>query len=388
MERASWEVTAPSKILLVVTGLGVGGAEWQVVALAHRFQALGSKVAVVTLIEPGRLKEEFVRVGIPVESLGMKRGLPGPGALLKLARIVKRENPDVVHSHMFHANIVGRVSRTMWRNVPLVCTIHNVNEVSASSTKWNKKTWRDDAYRWTNGLASRTTAICDTATKRYVDVGAFRNGQIETVVNGIVVSKFARDAVAGAKLRKELGLENKIVGLMVARMEPPKDQALLLRAWAGAVAKHPNLQLVLVGDGPARAELENLAAELKIASNVSFMGIRKDVSAFMSMADFFLLITIMEGLPLVILEAAAASLPAVASITGGIPEAVRDGETGFLVPPGDLEKLTEAILKMAALPASERAAMGTKAHAAIAKRFDLDLIVERWLQIYAEVKKK
>jgi glycosyltransferase involved in cell wall biosynthesis len=381
-------VTAPRKILFVVTGLGVGGAEWQVVALAHRFQALGSEVAVVTLIEPGPLKQEFVRAGIPVRTLGMKRGIPGPGALWKLARIVKREKPDVVHSHMFHANIVSRASRVLWRNVPLVCTIHNVNEVSASSTKWNEKTWRDDAYRWTNGLASRTTAICDTAVKRYVDVGAFRSGQVETVVNGIVVKKFARDAEAGRRLRNELGLEGKIVGLMVARMEPPKDQALLLRAWAGAVAKDARLHLALVGDGTARGELERLAAELKIPGSVSFMGIRKDVSAFMSMADFFLLITIMEGLPLVILEAAAASLPAIASITGGIPEAVRDGETGFLVKPSDLTQLTETILRMAALSAEERAAMGEKARAMIAARFDLDLVVNRWLQIYGDVKAK
>ena len=381
-------MTAPSKILLVVTGLGVGGAEWQVVALAHRLQALGSKIAVVTLIEPGPLKEELARVGISVESLGMKRGLPGPGALLKLARIVKREKPDVVHSHMFHANLVARVSRMLWRNVPLVCTIHSVTEVSNWSARTDQKTWRDNAYRWTNGLASLTTAICDTATKRYTDVGAFRSGQVETVVNGIVVSKFERDAAAGAKLRRELGLANKIIGLMVARMESPKDHALLLRAWAGAMAKKENLHLVFVGDGPTRAELEKLAGELKIASNVSLMGIRKDVSAFMSMADFFLLITIMEGLPLVILEAAAASLPAIASITGGIPEAVRDGETGFLVRPSDLEHLTEAILKMAALPPNERAVMGARAHAMIASRFDLDLVVKRWLAIYDEVMKK
>ena len=375
------------KILFVATGLGVGGAEWQVVALARRFQELGSGVAVVTLIEPGPLKEELAKSGIAVMSLGMKRGIPGPGALWKLARIVRREKPDVVHSHMFHANIVARASRLLWRDVPLVCTIHNVNEVSASSTKWNEKTWRDDAYRWTNFLASRTTAICETAVRRYVDVGAFQPGQIDAVVNGIVVSKFARDAVAGEKLRRELGLEGKIVGLMVARMEPPKDQALLIRAWAEALKKNAALHLVMVGDGTARAGLETLAKELGIERHVSFMGIRKDVNAFMSMADFFLLITIMEGLPLVILEAAAASLPVIASITGGIPEAVMEGRSGFLVRPGDLAQLTETIGMMGSLAPAGRAAMGAAGREMAVTRFDLDVVVQRWLAIYAEVMK-
>jgi glycosyltransferase involved in cell wall biosynthesis len=227
-------VTAPKKILLMATGLGVGGAEWQVVALARRFKDLRSTIVVVTLIEPGALKEELAKSEIPVISLGMKRGIPGPRALWRLAKIVRREKPDIVHSHMFHANIVARVSRIFWRDVPLVCTIHNVNEVSSRSTKWNQKTWRDDAYRWTNFLSTKTTAICDTAVRRFIDIGAFRAGQLESVVNGIVVSKFARNPEAGARLRKELGLEGRTIGLMVSRMEPPKDHALLLRAWAAA----------------------------------------------------------------------------------------------------------------------------------------------------------
>jgi len=155
--------------------------------LAQRFRALGSSVTVVTLIEPGPLKEELARVGVPVVSLNMKRGIPGPAAIWNLARIVRREKPDIVHAHMFHANILARVSRIFWRKIPLVCTIHNVNEVSSRSTKWNEKTWRDDAYRWTNILGSKTTAICDKAVERFVGIGAFRKDRLECVPNGIVV---------------------------------------------------------------------------------------------------------------------------------------------------------------------------------------------------------
>jgi glycosyltransferase involved in cell wall biosynthesis len=367
---------------MVITGLGVGGAEHQLVVLARGLQALGSQVSVVTLIEPGPLREELARSGIPVTSLQMKRSIPGPGAIFRLAKIVRREKPAVVHAHMFHANILARVSRMLWRDIPLVCTIQNVNEISSRSNKWNEKTWRDHAYRLTNFLASDTTAVCDTAVQRYVDVGAFRKNQLQCVFNSVDVPKFARDAEAGGRLRKEMGLEGKIVGVMVSRMEPPKDHALLLRAWAASLQKHPNLHLVFVGDGPDRAALEKLAASLGITGHVTFTGIRKDVRAFLSMADFFLLITLMEGMPVSVLEAGAASLPVIASIAGGIPEAIKDRVTGFLVPPGDQTRLVEAIDAMMSLDAKGRAAMGKAAHELVSARYDFDGMVRSYLRVY------
>jgi glycosyltransferase involved in cell wall biosynthesis len=113
------------------------------------------------------------------------------------------------------------------------------------------------------------------------------------------------------------------------------------------------------------------------------MGIRKDVPAFLSMADFFLLITIMEGLPLSILEAAAAGLPVIASDAGGIPEAVIDGETGYLAKPGDLGELTSAIEKMAALSEGARAALGAAGKEFVSRQYDLEVITRKYLEVYA-----
>jgi glycosyltransferase involved in cell wall biosynthesis len=377
-------MTAPKKIVFAMTGLGVGGAEWQVVALARGFQALGSTIVVVTLIEPGPLKEELTRMNIPVFSLGMRRGIPGPTALGRLAKIVRREKPDVVHAHMFHANIVARLSRLLWRNIPLVCTIHNVNEVSSRSTKWNEKTWRDDAYRLTNFLSGKTTAVCDTAVRRYVEVGAFTPHQLIGVPNAIEVSKFARDAEAGARLRKELGLEKKLIGVMVARMEPPKDQELLVRAWAVAAKKHPDLYLLLLGHGPDRPKLETLMQSLGVNDRVRFMGVRKDVNVFLSMADFFLLVSNMEGMPLSTLEACAASLPLIGSRAGGVPEVILNAKTGFLVPTGDLNALVEAIDKMASLTPADRAAMGAAAHQLVSSRHDFEVVIKRYMSVYED----
>src|SRR5256885_16736290 len=133
--------------------------------------------------------------------------------------------------------------------------MQNVNEVSSRAADFDAITWRDSAYRYTNRLAEKTTAVCEAAVRRYVEVGAFHPDEIVAVPNSVTVSRFTRNAEAGAQLRRELGLDGKIVGLMVSRMEPPKDHALLLRAWSAARTKYPNLHLVLVGDGPERAQL-------------------------------------------------------------------------------------------------------------------------------------
>jgi glycosyltransferase involved in cell wall biosynthesis len=381
---ADSSLKAPGRILMVVTGLGVGGAERQIVALAHRFQTLGSSIVVVTLIEPGPLKEEMTKANIPVYSLGMKRGIPGPGAIFKLAKIVRRERPDVVHAHMFHANVLARVSRIFWMKTPLVCAIRNLNEVSSRATDFEAITWRDSAYRYTNFLAQKTTAVCDTCAERYIRIGAFRAEQLVSIPNGIVVSRFVRNPEAGARLRKELGLEGKLVGLMVARMEPPKDQGLLLRAWAVAVKKYPDLYLLLLGDGPDRPQLEALAQSLGLTDRVRFMGVRKDVNAFLSMADFFLLVTNMEGMPVSTLEACAASLPLIGSRAGGIPEVVLDRKTGFLVPRNDLDALVGAIEKMASLTPTERAAMGAAAYQLASSRYDFEVMINGYLRVYNE----
>jgi glycosyltransferase involved in cell wall biosynthesis len=314
----------------------------------------------------------------------MTRGIPGPGAILRLAKIVRREKPDVVHAHMFHANLLARVSRIFWMKTPLVCAIRNLNEVSSRATDFEAITWRDSAYRYTNFLAQKTTAVCDTCAERYIRIGAFRPEQLVSIPNGIVVSRFVRNAEKGAQLRKELGLENKLVGVMVARMEPPKDQGLLLRAWAEAVKKHPTLHLLLLGDGPDRGELEELAKTLGVIDCVRFMGVRKDVNAFLSMADFFLLITNMEGMPVSSLEACAASLPLIGSRAGGIPEVVLDGKTGFLVPTNDLNALVTAIDKMASLSPAERAAMGAAAYQLASSRYDFEVMIKGYLRVYNE----
>ena len=164
---------------------------------------------------------------------------------------------------------------------------------------------------------------------------------------------------------------------MVARFEPQKDYACLLRALAGVAGPW---RAVLVGDGPTRPAAEALARELGIAERVSFLGSRDDVAGILASAHVFALATRWEGLPITILEAMRAGLPVVASDVGGVSEAVLEGENGFVVPSGDPDRLGNRIDQLCA-----GAALRNRMGATSRRRFEAEFTLERMLTATAAV---
>ena len=140
--------------------------------------------------------------------------------------------------------------------------------------------------------------------------------------------------------------------------------------------------LVIVGQGSLQAEAEALAAELNLREGVRFLGARDDVPAVMSAADGYVMSSAWEGMPMVLLEAAAAGLPTVATAVGGNGEVVRDGEGGFLVPARDSEALGRGMLRLMALPAEQRRAMGERAREHVRANYGLHRVAERWERVY------
>jgi glycosyltransferase involved in cell wall biosynthesis len=169
---------------------------------------------------------------------------------------------------------------------------------------------------------------------------------------------------------------------MVARFGPQKDHPTLLRALAG-LRDYP-WELDLVGDGPLSRQTEALTASLGIRDRVHFLGQRMDVDRILANAQVSLLVTNWEGFPLTILEAMRAELPVVASSVGGVGESVRDGETGYLVPPGQVEPLRERIRQLLADP-ELRVRLGAQGRRVYEQQFTLDHTVSKTLSVYGEV---
>ncbi len=357
-------------LMLVTTWLTRAGAETQVKDLACEHARRGARVMVVSMRDPKAFVPELTDAGVQVVSLGMPKGVADPRGIIRLARAVRRFCPDVVHSHMVHANLLSRVTRLFCRMPVLVCTAHNTCEGPR---------WRELLYRLTDRLADVTTNVSKAGVERYIRVGAAPVGRIRWVPNGIDVSRFERSSAARDAVRTALHVSDAFVFLAVGRLEPAKGFDVLVRAIPSVVLARRDAVFLLAGDGSQRPALEEAAHG---RTNVRFLGIRNDVPDLMAAADALVLPSRWEGLSLVLLEAASAGLPVVATDVGGNAEVVVDQVTGFLVPPDDEEALGAAMVRIASLSAEERHEMGRRALQLVQERYSLSAVVDTWLDLY------
>ena len=364
---------AQRDVTMLVTGLDTGGAERQVVEISRRLSSRGWGVGVVSMLPPRAFVDELGTAGIPVASLGMARGAPDPRALLRLRRVLDVWQPSVLHSHMVHANLLGRLVRIV-RPVPVqVSTAHSMDEGGR---------WRELAYRATDRLCSLTTNVAAAAVERYVQVGAVRRDRIEHVPNGVDTDRFRPDPDARRRVRSEWGTDG-FWWLAVGRAAEPKDYPNLIRAFALLNERRPDARLAIVGDGPLLPSLQALAEREGVSSAVRFLGLRADVPELMAAADAFVLSSALEGLPLVILEAAAAGLPVVTTDAGGSEEAL--GARAYVVPTRSPGALALAMITVQELPAPERAELGRQNRRHVVEEYDLDRVVSRWTDLYSRL---
>jgi len=331
---------------------------------------------VVSLREPEAFVQELTDVGVQVVSLGMRKGVADFRGVVRLARAVHEFRPDVVHSHMVHANLLSRVTRLFCRMPVLVCTAHNTIEGGR---------WREWMYRLTDGLADVTTNVSRAAVERYVRIGAAPAGRIRWVPDGVDLSRFHNDRTRHELLRASLGFPECFVFLVAARLEWAKGIDVLLQALSLMQVRDNSMAVLIAGEGSQRGRLEAQVSTLGLGAEVvRFLGSRDDVPDLMQAADALVLPSRWEGLGVVLLEAAASLLPVVATDVGGIPEIVRDGSTGFLVPPDDPEALARAMFHVATLTLDQRTAMGRSGRRIVEEHYSLPVIVDRWEALYAE----
>jgi len=368
------------RVLFVTTALALGGAETQVVHLAIRLKSRNWDVRVISLMPPRAYVVEMQAAGVSVFSLDIKRKVPDPRPFLRLARLIRVWRPEIVHSHMVHANILARIVRPLVRVPVLVCTAHTIDERGRKGSG----RLREFLYRLTDPFCDLTTQVSQAGLERYVRVGAVPRHKIRYIPNGVDTERFKPNFEDHLKVRKELGVDG-FVWLAVGRFDPPKDYPNMLQAFARVVHKYSNTILLIAGDGPLRETMENMARELGVEKYVKFLGIRRDIPQLMNAADAYVMSSSWEGMPMVLLEASATGLPIVATDVGGNREVVLDGITGFLVPPRNPEALAEAMLRMMDLPEEKRREMGKAARKHIEENFSLDRVVDMWEALYKEL---
>jgi L-malate glycosyltransferase len=230
-------------------------------------------------------------------------------------------------------------------------------------------------------LADEITAVSRFSARSLADIDGFGGRAIQTIDNGIEAARYleSRDRHA---LRRRLGLDpRRRYVISVARFHPVKDHATLIRAFEQVAAARPDVDLLLAGDGPLRADLERQVAEAGICSRVRFLGVRNDVADLLRAADLFVLTSRSEAASITLLEAMASSLPLVVTAVGGNPEIVRDGVEGVLVPRGDAAAAARALGRLLDDPCAARE-MGMAGRARVIERFTLEATVNQYHHRY------
>jgi glycosyltransferase involved in cell wall biosynthesis len=363
--------TGPIRLLLVVDSLEVGGAERQVVDLAVALRRKGYRVVVACSIA-GDLSAALEEAGIPIRPLLrrlVKRRL-SPAYAWRLRRLLLgSERFDLVHAHIY-ASAVAAAIATSGTGIPLVITEH-------TEASW--QTWRARwASRWVYRRAERMIAVSTPIRRRLIERDGVHPDLITIVPNAVVSASEARSEEPPTGLR-----ERPLVGV-VARLQPEKGVSNFLKAAARVAPQFPEAHFVIAGDGPLRQELVALAEDLGLRDRVHFLGFRSDASALMGSLDVLVVPSLTEGSPLVTLEAMAAGVPVVASAVGGIPDQVRHGKEGLLVPPGDTGAMGDAIVALLRDPARARS-LGEAGRRRATSEFSHAVMVRRIEDVYRDI---
>lgn len=365
-------------LLHLITGLGAGGAEAQLVRVAGGLAARGWPVIVAALDGRGPRAEALRAVGVPVHDLGMRGGLPDPLAVARLIRLIRRTRPGVLQSWLYHADLIGTLAAAL-TGVPHL---------------WNLRCSDMDLRRY--GLGTRLTVgalrfLCRRPLGIVVNSAAgiaahaargWKPGHWIPIPNGFDLDHWRPDPAARFVLRQRLGLDadTRLIA-HVARADPMKDHAGFFAALLRLLPARPDLHAVLIGRGT-----EHLAPPPALLGRVHALGECGDVHHLLPGADLACLSSAFgEGFPNVLGEALACAVPCVATNVGDC--AVIIGSAGTIVPPRDPGALAAALADLIDRAPAERARMGEIGRARVAAEFALPVVLDRYEQLYRAVQR-
>lgn len=357
------------RVLHVITGLGIGGAETMLARLVEATPAVAHVVAPLT--GALGLAPRIAAAGARVVPLGIRARAALPGGLLRLARLIRAARPDVIQSWLYHADLAATVARAMaGRRVPLVWSIRCADldlRRYAATTRWVVR-----ALARLSPLPAAVVSNSEAGLAWHLRLG-YRPRRALVIPNGCDTDRFRPRPEAGAALRRMLGWpgEAVIVG-MVARVDPAKDHAGFLEAIGRGP---PALRAVLIGHGT-----ESLALPRTLAGRIAALGVREDVAALTAGFDIACLASFTEGFPNVVAEAMACGVPCVATAVGDAAAIL--GGTGILVPPGDPAALAAALARLAAMPTADRRALGAAGRARVLDAYAIAAAAERYAALW------
>jgi len=373
-------VTPPIRVIHLRSSAWLGSPEKLVLDLARHLPSEEFDTTVASLLEGSNGRaflEAAVRQGTDALPVPCRWALD-PAPVYTLRQILIRRHVHVLCMHDYKADVIGLLAAA-GTGVRTVGVFHG----------WTGEDRKIRMYQRLDRVALRrmdlVVAVSDANRRRLIAMGV-PSARVVTIPNGIDADEFLGcTEIDPGHIRASLGLpRHGQVMVSAGRLSPEKGHTVLLEAFATIAPQMPDVWLVLLGDGPEYRRLAALADSLGITRRVLFAGYRKDIAAIFQVMDFLVLPSHTEGLPMVILEAFACGKPVVATTVGGVPEVVRQGETGLLIPEGDVAGLRRAMGAMLMdQPARER--MGKGAYAWVRERFGIRRYAAEFADVFRRV---
>ncbi|QQN71620.1 glycosyltransferase family 4 protein [Comamonas testosteroni] len=371
-------------IVLVITNLATGGAETMLLKLLQQIDRGRFTPTVISLIGLGEVGPKIQALNIPVYSLDMSRGVPNPLVVLRLAKLLRQLQPEVVHTWMYHADLLGGLAARLagFRKV-IWCIRHsNLSKTeNKRSTLWVVKACALLSHRVPVQMIS-----CSQRAKEVHAAVGYAADKLHVIPNGFDLSRFVPDVAARASVRAELGLaaDVPLVGL-IARFDSQKNHCGFVEAAAQVHAQMPDVHFVLAGTGvdAANIALNSAIAVKGLQARMHLLGRREDVPRLMASLDVLASSSHGEAFPNVLGEAMACGVPCVVTDVGDSAEIV--GDTGCVVAAGDMVGLARGLVDVLSYPPEQKTVLGEQARVRVAARYEIGHVARLYEAFYERV---
>jgi glycosyltransferase involved in cell wall biosynthesis len=380
MARRSWEALDKITIVFIITGLNTGGAETTLLKLIARLDRKRFNPRIISLTKRGDLSPKFIALDISVTEINLKN----PFNFFVLIALLRKIKPNIVHTWMYHADLLGALAARFAGVKKIAWCIRNSN-LDKDKTKLSTRLVVKICAFLSKRLPSAIVSCSQAARAIHEDLG-YDRAKMREIPNGFDLDAFKIDPDARAKIRAELGVNDKtpLIGL-IARFDPQKNHLGFIEAAGMIRGAVPEARFVLVGkgiDSKNAAILEAIEAN-KIAAQTYLLGKRDDIPAICAALDVYASSSYGEAFPNVLGEALACGVPCAATDAGDSAYIV--GDAGKIVKIGDMQGLSKAVLELLALSESDRREISQKARDRVIKNFEIGDMVKRYELFYKEL---
>jgi glycosyltransferase involved in cell wall biosynthesis len=368
-------------VVHVITSLEAAGAQTALKRVIEHKEA-SFKSTVISLKDEGSIGKELMQHGVPVHVIGMRQGLAAPLVVAKLARILKRLRPDIVHTWLYHADLLGGIAARLAGVKRVAWAIRN-GSLSASETSWSTHAVVRMCAMLSSQIPDAILCCSERARQTHLALGYDRT-KFVVVPNGYDLQHFVPNKHFRSEVRQELGIAQgaPIVGL-IARFHPQKSHKTFIQAAAILKRRHPHVHFLLAGADVDKDNkiIEGWIHEGAMQHFTHLLGLRKDIARLTAALDIATLCSSFgEAFPNVVGEAMACGIPCVVTDVGDAADIV--GETGKVVPPEHPEALAQAWSQLLEMSPAERRNLGDQARERIAARFEISAVVRRYNAFY------